>query len=135
MCLSASNVKAAAQWNWEGDTIIHDPIIRACREVLGTKKRYDMDIRDFIISRDNAVLSRAVGEIADMLDPDDRTLFFSRQRHSFDLRLRAATHYLSEHIAYEAKENAGRSYDYWLFPDETLRLRRLFGARGPGQDL
>ena len=123
MCLSASNVKAAAQWNWEGDTIIHDPIIRACREVLGTKKRYDIDIRDFVISRDNAVLSRAVGEIADMLAPNDRTLFFSRQAHSFDLRLRAVTAYLSKYIAYKANNNAKRHYDYWLFPDETLRMR------------
>ena len=122
MCLSASNVKAAAQWNWEGDTIIHDPIIRACREVLGTKIRYDIDIRDFITSKDNAVLGRAVGQVADMLAPNDRTLFFSRQKHSFDLRLRAVTAYLSKHIAYEANDSAQRKYDYWLFPDETLRI-------------
>lgn len=120
MCLSASNVKAGAQWNWEGDTIIHDPIIEVWRTVPGTEKKYDIDIREFISGKDNAVLRKVIGKIAEGLSGKDRDLFRSRKTQSFDLRLRAITSYISEHITYEAGGARARSFDYWMFPEETL---------------
>lgn len=121
MCLAASNVRAEMQWNWEGDTIIHDPIIEACRKVPGTDKRFDIDIREFITGKDNSVIRRVVGKIAEGLPTDERTLFLSRQKQSFDLRLRAVTAYVSELIAYE---RGTRDFDYWLFPEETLANKK-----------
>lgn len=121
MCLSASNIKARAQWNWEGDTIIHDPIINAWRKVPGSKDRYDIDIREFISGKDNAVIRRVIGQIAEGLPGNDRNIFLSRKQQSFDLRLRAITSYILDHISYEAGGIHARSFDYWLFPEETLK--------------
>ncbi|HMK43319.1 MAG TPA: transglutaminase domain-containing protein [Dissulfurispiraceae bacterium] len=123
MCLCASNIRVAAQWNWEGDTIIHDPIIRACRTVPKTNKRYDIDIRQFLTPRSNAVIRREIGRIADSLQKNDRALFLSRKQHSFDLRLRVITAYLAERIAYRSRGPKARQLDFWLFPEETLRKR------------
>jgi hypothetical protein len=125
MCLATSNVRGAAQWNWDGDTIIHDPIILGCRDVLGTtKKRYDIDIRGFISPKDNAVLRRTVREIATGLPAQERALFYSRAAQSFDLRMRSVTAYISEHIAYKKEAQRKRQFDYWLFPEETLKTRK-----------
>jgi hypothetical protein len=123
MCLATSNVRGAAQWNWEGDTIIHDPIIVGCRDVLGKKKeRYDIDIRGFLANKDNAVLKRTVRKIAAKLPAQERALFYSRAAQSFDLRMRAVTAYISSHVAYEG--TSSREFDYWLFPEETLKTRK-----------
>ena len=117
MCLSSSNIRAAAQWNWEGDTIVHDPIIYAWRKVPDTDKRYNMDIREFISSKGNSVISKVVGDIATGLSEDERSLFLSRKPLSFDLRMRAVTAYMSKHIAYDP---GSRNFDHWMFPEETL---------------
>lgn len=118
MCLSSSNIRAAAQWNWEGDTIVYEPIILAWRKVPGTDKRYDMDIREFISNKDNSVIRKVVGEISSGLAEDERSLFLSRGPHSFDLRMRAVTAYISKDIAYEP---GSRKFDHWMFPEETLK--------------
>lgn len=120
MCLSSSNIRAAAQWNWEGDTIVHEPIILAWRKVPETDKRFDMDIRGFISSKDNSVIRRVVSEIAGGLPEDKRALFLSRGPHSFDLRMRAVTAYISKNISYEPRQ---RRFDHWMFPEETLKKR------------
>jgi hypothetical protein len=118
MCLATSNVKGVTQWNWEGDTIIHDPVIVAYRKVPGTSKRYDIDIRGFIASKDNAVLSKIVKSMASGMSADERALFYSHEKQSFDFRMRAITGLISQSIAYK---KGPRSFDYWMFPEETLR--------------
>lgn len=117
MCLAASNVRSATQWNWDGDLIVHSPIIPASREVPGTGKRYEIDIREYIANRDNAVIRRAVGQIADGLSSTDRVFFSSHKQGSFDFRMRKVTKYLSEQVRYA---RGPRGFDSWLFPEETL---------------
>jgi hypothetical protein len=120
MCLDVSNVRSPTQWNWDGDFIVHSPIIPASREVPGTGKRYETDIRGYIASRDNAVIRRAVGEIADGLSSTDRVFFSSHKEGSFDFRMRKVTEYLTERVRYARGK---RGFDSWLFPEETLANR------------
>jgi hypothetical protein len=117
MCLAVSNIRSAVQWNWDGDIIVHSPIIPASRQVPGTRKRYETDIRGYLASRDNAVIRRAVGQIADGLSSADRVFFSSHKEGSFDFRMRKVTEYLSEQVRYTKGK---RGFDSWLFPEETL---------------
>jgi hypothetical protein len=117
MCLAASNVRSAVQWNWDGDFIVHSPIIPASREVPGTGKRYEIDIREYIANRDNAVIKRAIDHIAEGLSSSERGLFLSHKEGSFDFRMRKVTEYLAERVEYV---QGSRRFDSWLFPEETL---------------
>ena len=117
MCLVTSNVVSVTQWNWEGDTIVHNPIIPASRKVPGTRKRYEIDIREYISNKDNAVIKRTLDEIIRGLPEDKQAHFRSHNPGSFDFRMRAVTAYVSEHIRYEYRS---RRFDDWLFPEETL---------------
>jgi hypothetical protein len=117
MCLSSSNVQSAAQWNWDGDFIIHSPIIPASRRIPGTRKKYEIDIREYLVNRDNAVIKRALDEISCALNDSDRAFFFSHKEGAFDFRMRKVTEYISKCVKYE---KGPRSFDSWLFPEETL---------------
>ncbi len=117
MCLSSSNVKSATQWNWDGDFIIHSPIIPASRRIPGTRKKYEIDIREYLVNKDNAVIKRALDEISCALTDSDRALFFSHKEGAFDFRMRKVTEYISKRVKYE---KGPRTFDSWLFPEETL---------------
>jgi hypothetical protein len=119
MCLSSSNVKLGALWNWDGDLIVHNTIIPASRRIPGTKKRYEIDIREYLASEDNAVTKRALGDIASAFCDADRAFFFSHKDGSFDFRMRKVTEYLSERVQYK---RGSRTFDSWLFPEETLAM-------------
>lgn len=117
MCLAISNIRSAAQWNWDGDFIVHNPIIPALREIPHTRKRYEVDIREFIANRDNAVIKRAIDEIGKGLNGDERGFFLSHKEGSFDFRMRKVTEYLLQRVRYI---KGLRRLDTWLFPEETL---------------
>ena len=117
MCLAVSNVRSEAQWNWDGDFIVHNPVIPASRYVPGTKKKYRVDIREFLTSEHNAVMKQAIESIRDSLPGDEKAFFSSHERGSFDFRLRKVTSYISKNVKYEP---GTRNMDEWMFPEETL---------------
>ena len=117
MCLAVSNVRSAVQWNWDGDLIEHGTIIKAARMIPGTNTRYDIDIREYIANKDNAVIRREIERIADGLGSADRGLFFSHKEGSFDFRMRTVTEHLAQRVQYV---KGSRGFDSWLFPEETL---------------
>lgn len=117
MCLSNSNVRSVTQWNWEGDYIVHKPIIMASRKIPGTQKKYEIDIREYLSNKDNAVIKRAIDRIIRSLPADKQSLFRSHNPGSFNLRMQAVTKYISEKIKYEP---GNRKFDSWLFPEEIL---------------
>ncbi len=117
MCLARSNIRAAAQWNWEGDVIVHNPIVPRSRRIPGTEKRYAIDIREYLSRQDNAVVGKTLATIIGELPPQEQALFRSHEPGSFDLRARKVTSYVAEHIRYEIRP---RKFDDWLFPEETL---------------
>jgi len=120
MCLQTSSVKPWDSWNWSGDEIIHKPIIRASRRIPSKKKRYDIDIREFLTTRDNAVVAQTLGELVAGLPAQDQALFRSHAVGSFDFRADNVVQFVSKLDYRKSPNQAGRCPDAWLFPDETL---------------
>jgi hypothetical protein len=120
MCLQISLIKPWDSWNWEGDEIVHRPIIPASRTIPHTKKRYPIDIREFLTTTDNAVVGEKLGNLINSLSQSDQACFRSRSRGSFDFRAETILHSFSK-LRYLRKANeVGRCPDAWLYPDETL---------------
>ncbi len=120
MCLQTSSVKSWDDWNWSGDEIIHKPIILASRQIPGTQKRYDIDIREFLATTDNAVIGRTLGDLISGLPAVDQARFRSHSAGSFDFRADKLVEFVGT-LRYRAAANkSGRCPDAWLFPDETL---------------
>lgn len=120
MCLTSSNVRSQTQWNWDGDLIVHSPVIRKARKVAGKwKKRFDTDIRGYLSDKDNAVVAGVLDTIASGLPDEERALFYSHRRGSFDFRMRKVTEYIAAHISYRRDS---RAYETWQYPEETLAL-------------
>src|ERR1035438_6327207 len=120
MCLQTSAVTPWQDWNWSGDEIVFEPIIPASRTVPGTKRRYPIDLREFLTTRNNAVVNHKLGLLIDRLPPSDQALFRSHARGSFDFRVDAVTAYVGTLRYLRAANKAGRCPDAWLYPDETL---------------
>jgi hypothetical protein len=121
MCTTHDHLINSTQWNWEGDVIIYDPIIPKTRKVTGTQVPYEVDIREFLTSRDNAVIRKSLGEISKQLSDQHRNLFLSRSQGSFDFRANVLCEFMYHTIAYR---KGNRNFDAWLFPDETLTLKK-----------
>lgn len=120
MCLQTSLVKSWDSWNWNGDEIIHNPIIPASRRTPNLKKRYPIDIREFLTTADNAVIGQRLAEIVKSLSQADQARFRSRSSGSFDFRADAILRDFRR-LRYRRKPSkTGRGPDAWLFPDETL---------------
>ena len=120
MCLQISSVKPWDSWNWSGDEIIHKPIIRASRLIPTKKKRYDIDIREFLTTRDNAVVAQTLGELVAGLPAQDQALFRSHAAGSFDFRADKVAQFVGTLRYKKSANKADRCPDAWLFPDETL---------------
>src|SRR5512137_722566 len=86
MCLQVSSVLRWQAWNWNGDEIIHKPVVPACRPIPRTGQRYPIDIREFLTTANNAVVSDTLGRLVKTLPPAERALFRSHSRGSFDFR-------------------------------------------------
>ena len=106
MCLQISLVKPWDDWNWDGDEIVHRPIIPASRTIPRTQKRYHVDIREFLTTTDNAVVSEKLGELIDSLPPSDQARFRSRSKGSFDFRADTILQSFSK-LRYSRKANKG----------------------------
>src|ERR1039457_6335560 len=122
MCLQTSLVKSWNDWNWNGDEIVHLPIVPASRPIPGykTKKRYSIDIREYLTTTNNAVVGERLSAIIKKLPPDRQALFRSHSRNSFDFRADTVLESF-RNLRYLSKANVtARCPDAWLYPDETL---------------
>lgn len=120
MCLQKSSVAPWDSWNWAGDEIIPSPIVRASRTVPGTRKRYNIDIREFLTTTNNAVVHEHLGQLIDSLPVAEQGMFRSHAPGSFDLRADRVVEFSSKLKYLSAANLTGRGPDSWLFPDETL---------------
>jgi hypothetical protein len=89
MCLQISAVKAWDEWNWNGDEIVHLPIVPASRPIPGSKSksRYNIDIREYLTTTNNAVVGERLSAIIKKLPADEQALFRSHSKGSFDSRI------------------------------------------------
>ncbi len=94
MCLQTSAVTPWHDWNWSGDEIVYEPIIPASRTIPGTKRRYPIDIREFLTTRNNAVVGQKLGLLIDRLPVAQQAHFRSHARGSFDFRVDAVLDYV-----------------------------------------
>jgi len=118
MCLQAGNVVSPTVYNWEGDAILYSPVIESARYVPGSRRRYPIDIREFLATAGNAVVHRALADCAAQLPgAAERECFGSRERGSFDHRVRTVCAFLSRKVTYQRR---AAGFKQWLFPDETL---------------
>jgi hypothetical protein len=60
MCLQSSRIESLSRWNWDGERIVQDTIVPSSRHAVGSKREYDMDVREFMATAHNAVLRRAI---------------------------------------------------------------------------
>lgn len=122
MCFTASRLRSFKSWNWEGDRIIPDPVVLAARSVPDTNRRYNIDIREYLVSDANAVVKDEIGRMVSKLSPEYQHWFRSRRPGSFDYRAAVITEHVSGTIKYWDANK--RRLDAWQFPDETLCIRR-----------
>ncbi|MDH4275746.1 MAG: hypothetical protein OEW08_11970, partial [Gammaproteobacteria bacterium] len=120
MCMTLSQVHNLGRWNWEGDEIVHNPIIHHARKIANSRRSYELDIREFLLGPDNAVIRRELTALIDALPSDQQALIQSHRPGSFDLRMREVCSYVSKRIAYREGK---RGFDAWLYPDETLQAK------------
>ncbi len=123
MCFQTSLVKSWNDWNWNGDEIVHLPIVPASRPIPGSKAktRYKIDIREYLTTTNNAVVGERLGQIIKALPTDgEQALFRSHSRGSFDFRADTILESFSD-LRYLTKANVAPGCpDAWLYPDETL---------------
>jgi hypothetical protein len=121
MCLQKSAVMPWDSWNWSGDEIIPTPIILASRTIPGTSKRYNIDIREFLTTTNNAVVHQALNDLIRALPQDQHGKVRSHSPGSFDLRADSVVQYVGGNLKYKRSANkVALGPDAWLFPDETL---------------
>ncbi|HMK55312.1 MAG TPA: transglutaminase-like domain-containing protein [Dissulfurispiraceae bacterium] len=124
MCFDASNVKGLLKWNWDGDVIIHQPIVPSGRKVVGVRSRrsYNIDVREYLTSTHNAVMQQVVRETLPRYikkHGGSVARFEAHKQGSFDYRAAAITNFVADTIEYQS----GRGRDPWQFPDETLAIK------------
>jgi hypothetical protein len=114
--MQVNEVKPYQRWHWAGDHIVQDTVVKASRRVPGTRKRYDIDIREYLGTTGNAVVRRKLLETIGALPAKEQALFLSEQRGSFDFRADRMVEKMSQ-LEYLP---TGRKFDHWMFPEETL---------------
>lgn len=123
MCLQTSLITPWHDWNWNGDEILHKPIVPASRPIPGakTKKvRYHIDVREYLTTTSNAVVGERLDRIIRKLPADDQSRFRSKSAGSFDFRADTILESFGD-LKYLANANVtARCPDAWLYPDETL---------------
>jgi len=106
----------ATTFNWAGDAIVRDTIIWDKRVVVGSTGLFiPTDIRAWLGSVKSEVILRALQEI---------DLPSARTAGTFDLRARRIWEYVAGSIRYITDKSTFGVDDLWLFPEETLTLRK-----------
>jgi hypothetical protein len=125
MCMQTTQVRPYHRWNWHGDEIVHDPVVPASRTLPGGRRirGYRIDVREFLSTEGNAVVGDEVARIVRGLSAAEAALFRSHDRGAFDFRARCVVRAMSR-LRYRRRHASGehRSFDDWLFPEETLAL-------------
>ena len=120
MCMSKSSIGSWHSWNWSGDEIVPRPIIPACRTIPGTRRRYSIDVREFLTTRNNAIVGEALAGILHRLPLAEQGQFRSHDPGSFDFRVDRIVEFVAT-LRYRRAANVAQGCpDAWLFPDETL---------------
>lgn len=124
MCLAPSPVAGIATGSWDDAAVVFDTIVPSLRPVIGGRKNYDIDVRAFVVTQNNAVVRRAlerdIALFALELDPaHGHERLRERGRGCFDFRARAILGWVLRNVRYVAR----RGIDPWQFPDETLTVR------------
>ncbi len=125
MCMVKSGIRNLSRWNWDGDVIIHESVVPSSRPVVGSrasKKQYDIDVREFLVTEDNAIMRRTLAEDLRAFLREingDAGLFTSRGTGAFDYRANIIAAFVARKINYKARPG----HDPWQFPDETLFLK------------
>lgn len=125
MCFQPSLVKPWNDWNWNGDEIIHLPIVPASRTIPGSRKpkSYPIDVREYLTTTNNAVVGQRLSDIIRKLPTNDQSRFRSKSKGSFDFRADTILESFRD-LRYMSKANiVDRCPDAWLYPDETLAQR------------
>jgi hypothetical protein len=122
MCFQVSAIKRWNSWNWNGDEIVHLPIVPASRPIPGSKskKRYPIDIREYLTTTNNAVVAERLTGIVKHLPTDAQSCFRSKSRGSFDFRADTVLESFTDLRYISTPSISARSPDAWLYPDETL---------------
>ena len=122
MCLQTSLITPWHDWNWNGDEILHKPIVPASRPIPGakTKKvRYHIDVREYLTTTSNAVVGERLDRIIRKLPADDQSRFRSKSAGSFDFRADTILESFGD-LKYLANANVtARCPDAWLYPDDA----------------
>jgi hypothetical protein len=87
------------------------------------RKRYPIDIREFLSIEGNAVVRHELGALYKRLRGEERLKFLARDRGNFDFRAEHVLRFFRRRVRF--LEAGRRSFDAWQFPEETL-------ARGGG---
>ena len=130
MCLSKPH-REPEPWNWDGERIVQDTIVPSSRPAIGSKREYDMDVREFLATAHNAVLRRTIQRdirsfVRSLYGESRRAAdhawaqFQSSEPGSFDYRASVVAGFVSSRINY-GKEHANENP--WQFPEETLTLK------------
>lgn len=121
MCMRTTSVIGTGGWNWAGDDVVFDRIVPSKRKIANSKLDYEIDIRQFLTSTNNAIIRRAMDEaVGSLKSASERELFFRRHDGAFDHRVLVLAAYVGRKITYQARK--GRRSDAWQFPEETLAL-------------
>jgi hypothetical protein len=120
MCLQTSAITPWQDWNWSGDEIVYQPIIPASRTIPNTRRRYPIDIREYLTTTNNAVVNQRLGRLIDRLPAAGQARFRSHAQGSFDFRVDEVLEDVGTLRYKPAAKTTGRCPDAWLYPDETL---------------
>ena len=60
MCLGQPAIRGLHDWNWEGDEIEHDTVVQSMRPAVGSKRIYEVDVREFLVTDRNALMRRTL---------------------------------------------------------------------------
>ena len=122
MCMRNSCVRGFQQWNWAGDEIVFEPVVEASRFLPdGSRRRYRIDLREFLGSSGNAVVRGKLRELINGLSPDERDAFRSNAPGSFDKRATILLRTIRA-MPYQTSPHRESGMDAWYFPEETLFL-------------
>ena len=106
----------ATSFNWAGDAIVRDTIMWDKRAVIGSASLFiPTDIRAWLASVKSEVIIRALQDI---------DLPATRTAGTFDLRAWKIWEYVAGSVQYITDKTTFGVEDLWLFPEETLTLRK-----------
>lgn len=107
-------------YNWEGDYIIHDTVIRKKRFVIGSANRQiPTDIREWVSSPDNTVMKEILRKLV-----SDGGLPRTKNPGDFDRRAMILWNFVARAIRYVHDSKKQSKNDFWLFPSEIYTLRQ-----------